>query len=78
MHYPFIDTNNNFICNLTLKSSPNSISIFNNNTLLNTYTYDDIKYLNTEISLSMALFTDWGYLLKNLEKSNVQQLLLTL
>jgi hypothetical protein len=76
--YQFIEINNNFTCKLKLKFDSNSISVLNNNTLLNTYTYEDIKNLNTEITLSIALFSDWGYLLKNLEISNVQQLLLPL
>lgn len=74
----YINNNCRYECTLTLKYSSDSISIFNNFTLLNTYTYDNVNCLYTEISLSMALFIEWGNLVKNIKKINATQLLVAL
>lgn len=74
----YINNSCRYECNIILKHSSASISVFNDHTLLNTYTYDNVNCLYSEMGLSMALFIDWGYLVQNLKKSNATQLLIAL
>lgn len=69
----------NYSCNnLTLVNSSDSISILLNNTLLRTYTLDHMKSLKNESQLSMALFIEYGYLIKYIKKVTTEQLCLVL
>lgn len=56
----------------------NSISIFNDTTLLNTYTIENVVSIKNENQLGLSLFIDWGYLLNNIDKSKKEQLMLAL
>ena len=70
----------NCICNNInlITDSNNNITIKNGNTLIKTYTLNDVIYIKNDNQLGMALFIEWGYLLNLFEKSAKEQLLIAL
>lgn len=77
--YEYLNNNSfNYVLNLKININPNKIDIFNYNTLLKTYSIEDVTNFNTEISLSMGLFIDWGYLLSKICTVQTEQLTLVI
>ena len=74
-----INNSSNYDSNLKLiYNKDNSISMFSDITLLNTYTIENVVNIQNENQLGLSLFIDWGYLLNNIDKSKKEQLVLAL
>lgn len=68
----------NFESNLKSTHYNNSICIFDDITLIKTYTIEHISKINNESQLGMSLFIDWGYLLSCIDKPIQEQLMIIL
>lgn len=73
-----IENSANFESNLKSTQYNNSICIFDDITLIKTYTIDHISKINNESQLGMSLFIDWGYLLTCIDRPIQKQLMIIL